>query len=167
MVSKRLTSLSITRACSITRTCTLAVVLVLSACATTTYDPVVRESSTPGSGSRTNAAVGDTSVATLALLEDSRTAEARGDHQAAINYLERAIRIEPRDPELWIKLADQQVRSGNPEAAIQQAHKAIALAGTRIDWQRAAWLVIADAEEARGDLEAAAAIRRKWRTIKG
>ena len=169
MVSKRLTLPSVKGAIlrAILRASILTFVLGLSACATTTYDPIVRESTVPGAEVTTDGVIIDTSVATLALLEDSRTAEARGDHQAAINYLERAIRIEPRDPELWVKLADQQVRSGNPDAAIQQAHKAIALAGTRVDWQRAAWLVIADAEEARGDFEAAATIRRKWRTIKG
>lgn len=141
-------------------------VSILSACATTPHQPVVSEPES-AAGTTPDVVVADTSAATLALLEDSRTAESLGDHQAAINYLERAIRIDPRDPELWVKLAGQHVRSGNPDIAIQQAHKAIALSGTRVDWQRAAWLVIADAEEALGRLEAAAAIRRKWRTIRG
>ena len=149
MVSQRLT--------------TILLALVLSACATTSYQPADRE---PVAETVPDVVVADTSSATLALLEDSRTADSLGDHQAAINYLERAIRITPRDPELWVKLAGQQVQLGNPEVAIQQAHKAIALSGTRVDWQRAAWLVIADAEEALGRLETAAAIRRKWRTIK-
>ena len=156
MVSKRLTLLTLT-----------LLVLSLSACTTTSYKPVVHEPEPPVSESLPGVVISDTSSATLALLEDSRTAGALGDHQAAINYLERAIRIKPRDPELWIRLAEQQVHSGNLDIAIQQAQKAIALSGERVDWQRAAWLVIADAEEARGRLEVANAIRRKWRTIKG
>lgn len=108
----------------------------------------------------------DTSIATLALLRDSASASERGDIATAITYVERAIRLEPRRADLWVELARLQL-PGQPVAAERYARKALALAGPRVDWQRDAWLVIADAKAQRGDTEAAQAIRDRYRTYKG
>lgn len=108
----------------------------------------------------------DTSIATLALLRDSEAARKRGDTGTAIGYVERAIRLEPRRADLWIELAKLQL----PEqgvAAERYARKALSLAGDRVDLQRDAWLVIADAKQARGDAAAAQAIRERYRSLKG
>jgi tetratricopeptide (TPR) repeat protein len=109
----------------------------------------------------------DTSVATLALLDESRRAEATGDLAESVAYVERAIRISPRQADLWVRRARLALRQNDPNGAIQFAQKALTLAGSRVDWQRDAWLVIADAEDARGNSAEAAAIRERWRTERG
>lgn len=109
----------------------------------------------------------DTTGATLALLEQSERAASAGDADAAVAYVERAIRLNPRSAELWLKLARLQLANEDPEAAVQFANKAISLAGDRLDWVRDAWLVIADARAAQGDAGAAREIRERWRGYRG
>lgn len=108
-----------------------------------------------------------TTSATLALLQQSERAASSGSLAEAIAYLERAIRIEPRRADLWVQLAQLEVANQQPTAAIQYANKALALAGTRTDWQRDAWLVIADAKAAQGEIEDATKIRERWRSYRG
>ncbi len=106
-------------------------------------------------------------VPTLALLQQSERAAEAGNVDEAIGYVERAIRLSPRDPALWLRLAELQLSAGRDSPAIQMAHKAIALSGSRPDIQRDAWLVVADALESQGDTEEAASIRQRWRTYRG
>lgn len=108
-----------------------------------------------------------TQTATLALLNQSARAQNSGDHVQAVAYVERAIRLNPRQADLWLRLAELHLAQQAPEAAIQYANKSISLAGERMDWVRDAWLLIADACEAQGDQAAADEIRRKWRTYRG
>ncbi len=108
-----------------------------------------------------------TANATLALLQQSERAASGGSLVEAIAYLERAIRIEPKRADLWVQLAQLEIANQQPTAAIQYANKALALAGTRTDWQRDAWLVIADAKAAQGELEDATRIRERWRSYRG
>jgi tetratricopeptide (TPR) repeat protein len=161
----------------------LVVVLTLAACTSAPSPPVEERSRqaepglpplepppatpVPESPSAGVPAPPASSAATLALLEGSRAASAAGDHGRAISQLERAIRIAPRDASLWTALAAEQVAAGEPALAIQQARKAIALAGDRDDLERDAWLVIADAEQARGNDREAKRIRAQWRTARG
>jgi tetratricopeptide (TPR) repeat protein len=105
----------------------------------------------------------DTSNATLALLQQSERAATGGAITEAIAYLERAIRIEPRHAGLWLQLAALEVANQQYQTAVAYANKALTLAGNHTDWQRDAWLIIADAKAAQGDLEGAAAIRQRWR----
>lgn len=109
----------------------------------------------------------NTGSATLALVQQSRRAQSNGSLLEAIAYTERAIRIERRRADLWIRLAELELANAQPQIAIQHAHKALALAGGRVDWQRDAWLVIADAKAALGESAEAAAIREKWQTLRG
>jgi len=108
-----------------------------------------------------------TDGATLALLQQSDRAVESGSLDEALSYVERAVRIEPRRADLWTRLASLELSAGNPATAIQYAQKALTLATDRPDWQRDAWLVIADAKEALGEATEAAAIRQRWRTVKG
>ena len=103
-----------------------------------------------------------TQAATLALLQQSARAEQTGSLSEAMAYAERAVRIEPRRADLWTRLATLALLDGDSNTAIQYANKAISLAGDRSDWLRDAWLVIADAMEAKGDNEGARRIREKW-----
>lgn len=109
----------------------------------------------------------DTGTATLALLKQSDRAESSGETEEAVAYVERAIRLNPRQADLWLRLAELQLVREDPAAAVQFANKAIALAGRRMDWVREAWLVIADARAAQGDSAAALQIRERWQTYRG
>jgi len=109
----------------------------------------------------------DTGSATLALLQQSDRAESSGDAEEAVAYVERAIRLNPRQADLWVRLAELHLVREDPAAAVQFANKAITLAGKRMDWVRDAWLVIADARSAQGDNAAAQEIRERWRTYRG
>lgn len=110
---------------------------------------------------------GDASTPTLALLRQSDRSAAAGDLATAVAYVERAIRLDPQDGNLWLRLARLQLEAGQPAAAEQLAHKALSLAGDRVAQQRDAWLLVADAREAQGDAGGAAEIRERWRTYRG
>lgn len=105
--------------------------------------------------------------ATLALVQQSQRAEAAGSLTEAIAYAERAIRINPRAPDLWLRLAQLELTNGQPQSTIQYANKALSLIETRADWQRQAWLLIADAHSAMGEEAKADDIRARWRTYRG
>ena len=104
---------------------------------------------------------------TLALLQQTQRAVDEGNLDEAIAYVERAIRMSPRDPQLWLRLAELQLSADHPASAAQVARKAITLAGSETEVQRKAWLVVADARERQGDTKEAARIRSKWRTYRG
>ena len=106
-------------------------------------------------------------VPTLALLQQSQRAVGEGNLDEAIAYVERAIRMNPKDPELWLRLAELQLSADHPASAAQVAQKAIALSGSGTEVQRKAWLVVADARERQGNAEEAARIRTQWQTYRG
>lgn len=109
----------------------------------------------------------DAGDATLALLQLSERAQAAGSLAEAIAYAERAIRIDPRQADLWLRLATLELASEQPESAIQYANKALSLADGQTQLQQQAWLLIADARTVLGDHEAADAIRQRWGTYRG
>lgn len=137
--------------------------------------PVEDRSDGPGAEGLPDATVGptepatprsDASQATLALLRESESAQARGEQSTAITYVERAIRLEPRRSDLWLQLARLQLPD-QPVAAERYARKALSLAAGNEASSRAAWLVIADAKQAAGDAAAAEAIRDRYRILRG
>jgi len=83
--------------------------------------------------------------ATLALQSESQRAAAAGDLPKAIQILERAVRIQPDNAELWIDLARLHLKEGNPAQAEQLARKALLFTGQRYDLEQQAWVVIANA----------------------
>jgi Flp pilus assembly protein TadD len=52
-----------------------------------------------------------------------------GDYDRAAATLERAIRIDPRDPTLWVALGEVRLAQGRPDLAESLAIKAESLAG--------------------------------------
>ncbi len=124
------------------------------------------QSSTRGTATPSQAEVSKHNV-TLALLDKSEAARSQGNLKEAVTHVERAIRINPRRADLWVQLAQLQLALNEPTIAEGYARKAIALAGSRIDWKRDAWLVIADAKQAQGMTGEADAIRQRWRTAQG
>lgn len=105
--------------------------------------------------------------ATLALLNQSERAAESGAIDEALSYAERAVRIDPRRADLWTRLAQLELQNEDPTTAIRYAQKALSLAANKPDWERDAWLVIADAKEAMGAADEAADIRERWQTARG
>lgn len=86
---------------------------------------------------------------TLALREQSLAASARGDNEQAIALIERALRIEPDRPELWIDLARLHLDEGDAAGAEQFARKALLFTRNRPDLEQSAYSVISEAQRVR------------------
>jgi Flp pilus assembly protein TadD len=69
------------------------------------------------------------SGATAALLQQSRQQTAGGDFAMATSSLERALRINPRDPELWLELGRLKLRQGDFAQAENMGRRGLAVAG--------------------------------------
>jgi Flp pilus assembly protein TadD len=99
--------------------------------------------------------------ATGALVAQAHSQAAGGDTAQAAATLERALRIEPDNPLVWIELGRARLADSNPVQADAMGRKALALATGDPAAQSSAWRLIADALRARGDnLGAADADRR-------
>ncbi len=96
----------------------------------------------------------------LAFLDEAESLAADGKTGHAIASLERGIRVKPRDPWLWHQLGVLKLRAGQWLDAISIAEKSNSLAGDNRELIRGNWLVIADANEALGNLAAAEKARR-------
>ncbi|HZD53254.1 MAG TPA: tetratricopeptide repeat protein [Woeseiaceae bacterium] len=68
------------------------------------------------------------SAAGAALLVQSRNERRSGDYAQASSTLERALRIEPAAPSIWLELARVRLLEGNYAQAEQLARKAQSLA---------------------------------------
>ena len=93
----------------------------------------------------------------LALLDQARQESAADRLPAAGASLERALRIEPRNPVLWQRLAQVRLAQGEFPQAENLAAKSNALApeGRRLRAEN--WRIIGQARQGRGDREGAAA----------
>jgi tetratricopeptide (TPR) repeat protein len=101
------------------------------------------------------------------LLAQADTALAQQAPAQAIVLLERAIRIDPREALLWIRLSRAHLAQGHTQAASQHARKAIALAGSDAVKTGQAWLQLADVLEAQGERQQAASLRRRYTRYAG
>ena len=63
------------------------------------------------------------------LVTSSRAAKATGDYVHALADIERAVRIEPRNPYLWIELGEIYLLQDDPRRAASMARKAMSVAG--------------------------------------
>ena len=154
--------------------------LLLSGCASTTTKPAPARGDTPittanpaPSTPAPNRTASPTKTsATFALLSAADEALAGKQPEQAILLMERAVRIEPRNFELWIRLSRAHLASGNLAPAIQHARKAIALAeissseSSRAN-QAKAWLQYAKVLDAQGNTREAASIRSRYRRQRG
>ncbi len=112
-----------------------------------------------------HAAVAISSPAVVALLGQAENQANTGDLEAAAASLERAIRIEPRNPLLWYHLATVRLAQQQAAQAEQLAVKSNSLAaGNRLQQSRN-WRLIARAREALGDSTGARAAERRAREL--
>jgi outer membrane biosynthesis protein TonB len=70
------------------------------------------------------------SGATAALLAQSREQAAAGNYPLATASLERALRINPRDAQLWLELGEIKLQQGDPAQAANMGRRALSLAGS-------------------------------------
>jgi predicted Zn-dependent protease len=89
--------------------------------------------------------------AVIALLDRAQTDNDSGQREAAGASLERALRIEPRNPWLWLELAQVRLAQGQYEQAITLAGKSNSFAGHQSRVQAANWQVIGKARVAQGN----------------
>ena len=70
-----------------------------------------------------------TAEAVSELVASSRTSRASGDYAHALADIERAIRIEPRNPYLWLELGETHLALDDRQQAAATARKAMSVAG--------------------------------------
>jgi Flp pilus assembly protein TadD len=88
--------------------------------------------------------------ATSALVAQAHRQASGGDYGQADAALERAVRIEPDNPLVWVELGRMRLGETNAVQADALGHKALTLATGDPAAQSAAWRLIADAARARG-----------------
>jgi tetratricopeptide (TPR) repeat protein len=91
------------------------------------------------------------------LLDGARADAAAGRLANAAASLERALRIEPRNPRLWQELARVRLKQGEYAQAESTAARSNSWAGGDSALRAENWRLIAQAREARGDAEGARA----------
>jgi tetratricopeptide (TPR) repeat protein len=99
--------------------------------------------------------------AATALVAQAHSQANSGNFGQAAATVERALRIEPDNPLLWIELGRVRMGEGNASQADGMGHKALALATGDPQAQASAWRLIAEALRFRGrNQEAAEADQR-------
>jgi predicted Zn-dependent protease len=89
-------------------------------------------------------------TASSALVAQARTQAGSGDYAQAAATLERALRIEPDNPLVWIELGRVRLGENNPAQAASVGQKALSLATGDTSAQASAWHLIADSLRAQG-----------------
>jgi tetratricopeptide (TPR) repeat protein len=93
--------------------------------------------------------------AVIALLNRARVDSLSGQNESAGASLERALRIEPRNPWLWHELAQLRQAQGKYAQAISLAQKSSSFAGNDRRLLAQNWRVIGNARIAQGNPVAA------------
>lgn len=90
------------------------------------------------------------SPASRALVGQAQAQRKKGDLPGATASLERALRIEPSNPLLWIEMGRLRMDQRNFPQAEAMGRKALAISVGDNHTQSAAWMLIADSLKARG-----------------
>lgn len=99
----------------------------------------------------------------VALLSDADTSYKQGNLDESVATIERALRIEPRNPLLLYKLALIRLKQGQPELAENLAKKSELLAEGNAQLKKKNWLLIAEAREQQNNQKGANTARKKAR----
>jgi hypothetical protein len=105
---------------------------------------------TPMPRERPKVAPATLSPASKALVSQAQAQRKKGDLPGATVSLERALRIEPRNPLLWIEMGRLRMDQRNFPQAEAMGRKALSMAIGDARTQSSAWLLISDALRARG-----------------
>ncbi|HEY0633920.1 MAG TPA: tetratricopeptide repeat protein [Gammaproteobacteria bacterium] len=95
--------------------------------------------------------------AVIALLDTAASDADAGRLQTATASIERALRIEPKNPLLWQKLALLKLEKGDYKQAENFAARSNSWAGANKALQAKNWRIISEARSLRGDNEGAKA----------
>lgn len=101
--------------------------------------------------------------AVLALEADIEGNLKSGGYADAAASLERAIRIQPKNPELWHVLAEVRLKQQQPGLAEDLAKKSNLLAKNNAELIRSNWKIIAESLRLKGDAAGAAEAMAKAR----
>jgi tetratricopeptide (TPR) repeat protein len=96
-------------------------------------------------------------IAVAGLMETARADAAAGNLANAAAAIERALRIEPRNPRLWQELARVRLKQGQYAQAENVAARSNSWAGEDRALRAENWRLIAESRKARGDAEGAKA----------
>lgn len=105
------------------------------------------------------------SPATNALVKQAHNQAHAGAFAPAAATIERALRIEPENPLLWIELGQIRLSENNPAQADAMGHKALALATGDPQAQASSWRLIAESLRVRGRNQEAAEADKKAGTL--
>ncbi len=108
-----------------------------------------------------------TSPAVVALITESDRNRNTGDLDAAVVVMERALRIDSRNPTLTYKLAQLRIKQNKPQLAEELAGKAALLAGSDLDLKRKSWLLIAEARQMQQNYQGAKEAKSKAESFFG
>lgn len=103
--------------------------------------------------------------ASAALVAQARTQAAGSNVPLALTTMERALRIEPDNPLLWIELAEIHEGAGHYAQADSLGRKALQLAGGDPRAQASAWRIIAESLRARDRNAEAAEAEARARSL--
>lgn len=101
----------------------------------------------------------------IALLAQAETQANDGDLSTSVATLERALRIEPRNPLLWHHLASVRLEQGEYSQAEQIAMKSNSFAAGARKLQTRNWRLIAEARKRLGDTTGASQAERRARSL--
>jgi len=102
------------------------------------------------------------SPASRALVSQAQEQRNKGDLPGATGSLERALRIEPNNPLLWIEMGRLRMDQGNFPQAENMGRKALSMSVGDDRTQGAAWQLIGESLKARGrNPEAQAAFEKE------
>ena len=87
------------------------------------------------------------SPAILSLVKEAEKSSRAGDYESAVSTIERALRIEPRNPTLTYKLAQLRLKQSKPRLAEDLAKKAALLSAQDKTLKRQSWLLISEARK--------------------
>jgi len=114
--------------------------------------PVSEEAGTGAEdGFREPAVPQQSSPAVVALLDTADQSMASGKPDRAVASIERALRIDPKNPVLWQRLGQIRLRQKRWDQAIATARKSNLLAAGNDRLRVDNWLIIAQAMEGKGD----------------
>ena len=105
---------------------------------------------TPVPRERPRVAAATLGPASQSLVNQAQAQRKRGDLPGATVSLERALRIEPNNPLLWIEMGRLRMDQQNFAQAESMGRKALSMSIADNRTQSAAWLLVADALKARG-----------------
>jgi tetratricopeptide (TPR) repeat protein len=96
-------------------------------------------------------------IAIAGLMDSARADTSAGNLAGAAASLERALRIEPRNPRLWQELARVRLKQGQFAQAESVAARSNSWAGDDKALRAENWRLVAESRRARGDVEGAQA----------